>query len=74
MLGLHQFQAGRSSATDFWPVQGLGRGRDPNLELGPGMYIPRPGPAHIQPLFDAIRFFLLSLELAIHFTSTGNKV
>ena len=49
MLGLHQFQAGRSSATDFWPVQGLGRGRDPNLELGPGMYIPRPGPSHIQP-------------------------
>ena len=56
MLGLHQFQAGRSSATDFWPVQGLGRGRDPNLELGPGMYIPRPGPSHIQPY---VFFFLL---------------
>ena len=55
MLGLHQLQAGRYWASNFWPVPGLGRGRDSNLELGPGMYIPRLGPA--RPIYNPMCVF-----------------
>ena len=35
MLGLRQFRAGRSWASNFWPDPGLGRGQDSSVELEP---------------------------------------
>ena len=37
-------RAGRAWGRGFWPDLGLSRGRASNLEVGPGMDIPRPGP------------------------------
>ena len=67
MLGLHQLQAGRYWASNFWPVPGLGRGRDSNLELGPGMYIPRLGPA--RPIYNpmCVFFFVISRQERVCF-------
>ena len=47
-------------ASNFWPDLGLSPGQASNLEVGPGMEIPRPSPArHMNNLSFFFFFFVI---------------
>ena len=49
-------------ASNFWPDLGLSPGQASNLEVGPGMEIPRPSPA--RHMYNPSFFFFLFLSFS----------